>query len=73
MAATMVVCVLAMSSPVSAQTNPESRTTTASYDDDNGISYGWVGLLGLIGLAGFMKRSRDVRDTRDPISPKYNS
>lgn len=73
MAATVVVSILAVSSPAYSQKNPESRTTTAQYDDNKGTNYGWIGLLGLIGLAGFMKRNNDVRDARVTNTPKYNS
>ncbi len=66
---------LFFSSPVSAQSDPDSRTTTTeTYDDDGEADYGWVGLLGLVGLAGLMKRNKDVRDGHNVVNaPKYNS
>lgn len=40
-------------------TNNGYRANAANTTDDDGFSWGWLGLLGLLGLAGMRSRDRD--------------
>ena len=48
--------------PVSAQDNPgyPGQGQVQDMTDDEGMDWGWLGLLGLAGLLGLRKRDRDV-------------
>ena len=65
-AAILVLCVmLGTGSPVIAQ-NPDSTTTTRSYDhDDDTGKWGLLGLVGLLGLLGLRKREYENKRRSD--------
>lgn len=51
-------------SPAQAQQDPNypggAQTTQMDTEQDDGMDWGWLGLLGLAGLLGLRKRDRDV-------------
>ncbi len=68
--AAILVSMMALATPASAQT-PDTRTTTSErYTDDSSTNYSWVGLLGLLGLAGLVRRNNIVRESS---TQKYNA
>ena len=58
-----VALALLAASPALAQeatTGDDAAATTPATTQDDGMDWGWIGLLGLIGLAGLRGRQRDT-------------
>jgi hypothetical protein len=72
-----IVCLVTLASPALSQTTTTPTTTTGEDEtrippsardndiQDEGFSFGWIGLLGLIGLAGL--RGRRLVDTATTV------
>ena len=57
------IVALALGLPVAygQETAPPDATPTTTAEQDEGMDWGWIGLLGLLGLGGLM-RGNDRRD-----------
>ena len=56
--------------PANAQQDPYGEQTTEMNREDDGMDWGWLGLLGLAGLLGLRKRDRDEHVHRVDTTPR---